>query len=312
MESIAVIVDTNNHQLIVGTGVLVGDDMILTCAHVVNSALGLDQTAQDKPIGKGIVSVQFPSLSQIKTLSTEIIYWSPLSPDNNRTIDLAVLKLRERLPVMPQPSKLSLIDDYDGRLIKIFGFPNGFKNGAWAFGKVDGKLANHCYQISGDDNPFSMVVEAGFSGTPVFDKQTNQIIGILQSKRSDLGKRIYYILPTVAILEKYHHLGRLLEQNGLTDQLIKRLFLMFRDSIKHTIHSSISGIPAASLVYYLERKANLPTASSHPDFDLDPVFKPYVESNITVSNQDGTMLDSIDFDDLDFDDLDDIDPLSFI
>jgi hypothetical protein len=39
----------------VGVGVLVGRREILTCAHVVNSALGRDRRAQDQPTGEVIV-----------------------------------------------------------------------------------------------------------------------------------------------------------------------------------------------------------------------------------------------------------------
>jgi hypothetical protein len=41
----------------VGVGVLVGPQEILTCAHVVNSALGRDRRAQDQPAGE--VTVEF-------------------------------------------------------------------------------------------------------------------------------------------------------------------------------------------------------------------------------------------------------------
>ncbi len=41
-----------------GVGVLVGQREILTCAHVVNAALGLDLRTQTQPAG--IVTVQFP------------------------------------------------------------------------------------------------------------------------------------------------------------------------------------------------------------------------------------------------------------
>jgi hypothetical protein len=41
----------------VGVGVLVGPREILTCAHLVNSALGRDRRAQDHPVGE--VTVEF-------------------------------------------------------------------------------------------------------------------------------------------------------------------------------------------------------------------------------------------------------------
>jgi hypothetical protein len=45
----------------VGVGVLVGQREIVTCAHVVNAALGRDQTAQDQP--RVPVVVEFPLLA---------------------------------------------------------------------------------------------------------------------------------------------------------------------------------------------------------------------------------------------------------
>jgi DNA-binding CsgD family transcriptional regulator len=69
----------------VGVGVLVGQRKIVTCAHVVNAALGRDQTAQDQP-GEPVV-VEFPLLAtagggQPARLTARVRRW--LAPPRER------------------------------------------------------------------------------------------------------------------------------------------------------------------------------------------------------------------------------------
>src|SRR5262249_39687271 len=54
---------------VAGVGVLVGPREVLTCAHVVNSALGHDQRSQDPP--NAAVVIDFPLLDDPATLPSD-------------------------------------------------------------------------------------------------------------------------------------------------------------------------------------------------------------------------------------------------
>src|ERR687894_47283 len=58
----------------VGVGVLVGPREILTCAHVVNAALGRDRRAQDRPAGE--ITVE-PALADGLPLRARVRCWLP-------------------------------------------------------------------------------------------------------------------------------------------------------------------------------------------------------------------------------------------
>src|SRR4051812_60320 len=84
---------------IVGTGFLVTDRHLLTCAHVVAQALGIAQDAPGPPDGD--VSLDFPLLAAGNRLSARVVAWLPVLAGSASGAgvgeDVAVLEL----PVLP-------------------------------------------------------------------------------------------------------------------------------------------------------------------------------------------------------------------
>jgi hypothetical protein len=73
----------------VGVGVLVGQREIVTCAHVVNAALGRETTAQDQP-GEP-VAVEFPLLAVAAggppaRLAARVERWLACAPRNRASL----------------------------------------------------------------------------------------------------------------------------------------------------------------------------------------------------------------------------------
>ena len=62
---------------IVGMGVLVGAREMVTCAHVVNTALGLDQRRQTRPDESTPVQVEFPLLPGEPIRLARVAAWVP-------------------------------------------------------------------------------------------------------------------------------------------------------------------------------------------------------------------------------------------
>ena len=64
---------------VVGAGFLVGEQHILTCAHVVAGALGLADDASEKP--QASVSLDVPRVAPGQFLTARVVMWRPPLPE---------------------------------------------------------------------------------------------------------------------------------------------------------------------------------------------------------------------------------------
>ncbi|HLF89058.1 MAG TPA: hypothetical protein VI451_08950, partial [Anaerolineales bacterium] len=72
--SIARVVKGQNKTPI-GAGVLVGARQVLTCAHVVNAALGREDLFNDPPSQDARITLDFPAPAPDVFLTTKIVGW---------------------------------------------------------------------------------------------------------------------------------------------------------------------------------------------------------------------------------------------
>jgi len=84
-----------------GTGFVAAPGLILTCAHVVNTALGRRENAAERPDEKALVEVWFeaaPGARIVATVDTNPDAWSEPPFERARGADICVLRLREQAP----------------------------------------------------------------------------------------------------------------------------------------------------------------------------------------------------------------------
>jgi hypothetical protein len=86
-----------------GLGLLVGADRVVTCAHVVNAALGRGLLEQDRPDGP--VLVEFPLLPAMPVRLARVVAWAP--PRGWDGGDVAGLALSESAPAGAVPVQLA-------------------------------------------------------------------------------------------------------------------------------------------------------------------------------------------------------------
>ncbi len=162
----------------VGVGVLVGLREIVTCAHVVNVALGRDRAAQDRPAGE--VTVQF-AVGDHPPLRAEVQLWLP--PPRAKAIgdDIAGLVLTStELPTGATPARLAVKPPAPGQVVDVFGYPGNplRSHGAWVEAIVRGQVESRHLQL--DSTPGSALrIQPGFSGSPVYDRDTGWVVGLL-------------------------------------------------------------------------------------------------------------------------------------
>ena len=251
-ESIIAIMKDNE---VAGIGLLVDEKKIITCAHVVNTSLGREQSHQRKPLTEGIVRIKFPFIDKVKSFRSYVDFWSPKPQDEkSNSIDIATLMIDEPVLFNVTATKFNLTENFVGRKVRFFGFPNYFSNGNWTAGTIEGKTTDGRYQVVGDANPFSPAVEARFSGTPAIDLKSNEVIGILQSKRLETGVKIYYVQPTINILDRNPNFSKCVVRNGIAHRIFNNILNESKEVLKHTLPGSFSGLTSAAIFFKLNKQ----------------------------------------------------------
>ncbi|MDN5913685.1 MAG: trypsin-like peptidase domain-containing protein [Pseudonocardia sp.] len=181
---------------VVGSGFLVGPDMVATCAHVVAEAVDGRADSPEPPTGE--VTLDFPVLGDAPAARTaRIARWSPIDDDGRG--DVALLRLSGPAPagaVMP-PLRGGDESRWDHRF-RVFGFPEGQDDGVWATGRIRGVQGTGWLQLQGapGDHP----VVGGFSGSPVWDDDSGAVIGMTVAADRLPGVTTAYLIPVADVL----------------------------------------------------------------------------------------------------------------
>ncbi|MBD2261110.1 trypsin-like peptidase domain-containing protein [Pseudanabaena sp. FACHB-2040] len=203
---------------IAGTGFLVADSYVLTCAHVVKAAL----PAVEEPIGASI-EVTFPFLGPA-SIQAAVVFCEFDEFDGGR--DAAVLHLLAPSQLAHQPMPLVPLLQFDSAVVKAFGFPNGEPLGRNLIAVTRGEVTGGWIQIEDTKGP-GLAVEAGFSGAPVWCDASQAAVGMVVARDQDRPEaKIGFILPTQKLqtplqeIQK-HSLAQLLtaHQQALTEQI---------------------------------------------------------------------------------------------
>ena len=178
-----------------GMGILVNDREIVTCAHVIDEALG--QGWQESPT-PAIVRVCFPLLEPCE--------WRDGSVDKERSLpdkDIAVIRLREGEKERAHPSvgcatfRKYVVDNK----VRAYGFRGEETKGRWAshpFGEwadgiIVGPQPGGRAQFEGLRQTGARV-EKGYSGAGVYDLEQNALVGMIVEKDRDSEKKIAQII----------------------------------------------------------------------------------------------------------------------
>jgi WD40 repeat protein len=173
-----------NEGIVVGTGFLVSNNLIVTCAHVI-------QATDADPGNK--VKVRFYLNGNECNAIVMPEFWH--SPDKE---DLSLLQLEEELPLDVKALSLGSSAGIIDHKVCTFGFPVvGEIEGIWGHGEVRGKVTergNSLLQIDSNE------ITAGFSGAPLWDEFRNRVIGIVVSvaRKDSFGKlqNVAFAIPS--------------------------------------------------------------------------------------------------------------------
>jgi hypothetical protein len=188
---------------LVGHGVLVDDEHVATCAHVVNAALGRELTSSRSAVGE-VVRLEFPLIAQLTAAPPErharVDSWDP--PGNSFDgIDVAGLTLvSEPRPTGAAPIPLATEHRLTGEVL-LYGMVTG-RPGGWVAARLRPLVSPHRQQI---DQPTSgeFTARQGFSGTPVVDAATGHVLGLLVATAVGQDSNDIYAVPLPSVVSSW-------------------------------------------------------------------------------------------------------------
>src|SRR5271166_1646252 len=175
---------------VAGSAFLISASHVMTCAHVVNVALGRAWNATERPDETARVQVEFPFARRGTGLSASVAEWRP--PADGVATDIAVLVLERDVAERPYRTIAGL--PHRGQAFWTKGFPAGQDGGMDAAGELGtpiehGRLLAHGSALPG------FFIEGGFSGAPLLDEASNAVIGMAAAAARDESKRTAFIIP---------------------------------------------------------------------------------------------------------------------
>ena len=157
---------------VVGGGALLPGGLVLTCAHVVNAALGRPVGVAERP-GDAML-VDFP-LHGISASSARVVAWSPYVALGEGDVAVVALEGGPLSAIEPLPLIERAVPADE--LLALFGFPHKRPAGVWKRElRVAGPLVGGWQQLLGrGDRDYKL--QPGFSGCPIIDAG-GRVVGV--------------------------------------------------------------------------------------------------------------------------------------
>lgn len=180
-----------------GMGLLISPLLVLTCAHVVNAALGRDVASQVRPISSDTVDVLFPFALGSKPLKARVVDWAPPKEFSG---DSALLELEHSAPADAGLGTFSVVapDQLTGSKVSVFGQERGGEVGRHEPAVLANRVSGGWWEIDARQNPES--IRPGFSGAPVFDEKRRAMVGIVTRVSKDPKRGRAYMIRTEQLL----------------------------------------------------------------------------------------------------------------
>jgi hypothetical protein len=166
-----------------GAGVYLTGRSLLTCAHVVNAALGLRVLSSQDP-GSVMLDVAFPVLSATRTWQARLAAWIPprsqrYGPTADGSLrwegDLAVLELDEEPP--PPVSPARWVEMTSGQEVRAW------YGGGQPFSYADVRVAWYEDGIGYLDGQLSgAAIDEGYSGGPLWSTVDGAVVGLVMGR----------------------------------------------------------------------------------------------------------------------------------
>jgi hypothetical protein len=182
----------------VGAGVYVGEQKIVTCAHVIEAALGLAGVIM-QPTDH--VRIDFPQSTDRRVHHAEVIKGAWFPKRDDEAGDLAVLRIVGEDVTLDSPAPLRFVGSPARRTVEVLGHPVGRLNGVWARARLIGRGGPNIEWIQMDTPTLTgKRIQQGFSGAGVIDEEDGAVIGCVVAEDTAAEDRIAWMIPTDIIV----------------------------------------------------------------------------------------------------------------
>lgn len=170
----------------VGMGIVIAPRRVLTCAHVVNQALGRDDGSTVQPDER--LLLEFPLHTIHASRVAAVSAWHPIN-SAGRPGDVAVLTLIETEKDIEAEIGVGIFADVSGRTIdgdplSVYGIVAGERTGEHVKARFVG-FARESLAQADSTGEGSRLIRPGFSGAAVFDEREQAIVGLTQGLKID-------------------------------------------------------------------------------------------------------------------------------
>jgi hypothetical protein len=187
-----------NDKSVVGMGFLVREEYVITCAHVIAKAIGLNETPAESPTST--VLLDFPLLDPNKILTANVVLWQKAIGE--KQIDIAGLQIVGHVPPNATPVELLLDSELWEHPFQTFGCPSGHPNGVWASGVIRAKQATGWIHLE-DIKVNGFEVGQVFSGAPVWDEELKATVGMVVAAEKNRDVKAAFMIPTQTLVENW-------------------------------------------------------------------------------------------------------------
>ena len=193
-----------------GAGILVDSDLVLSCAHVVNLAIGRPMHESSRPREQLQVALHTsPSEELVASIDDAADAWTAPPASSGTGADLCLLRLTK--PTTAAPAMLFPNDNLILREFRAAGYPQDWDGDLdIAIGEIVGKDAHGlfilrpppsalaAYAVENNrllrrDRRPTGVIHSGFSGGPV--EVDGTIVGLVAEARNSLAEATAYMVP---------------------------------------------------------------------------------------------------------------------
>ena len=201
----------------VGMGVAVDRRHVLTCAHVVNDALGRHAESREPPNkGQDKVHVVFPYSASGKPISGGVQIWIPVGTE--RLNDVAVVEIDEDIPKDVGVPSFSCKQEIHHLDFEVFGATSEDPCGGIVEGRIKGNLPDGTVELSGKHFE-DIFIGQGYSGAAVWSTNLHKVVGIVSRKKRDTTVLVAYMIPASLLKQAWPLLPD--SNGGETEEVVR-------------------------------------------------------------------------------------------
>jgi len=195
--------DPSDTAQTVGVGFVVDSQRVLTCAHVVNAALGREPLSQEQPGERDIVTLRLP-IREDGLREARVERWLPPPTHGVAGGDIAgLVVVREGLPDDLVAARLTEDPPVD-RTVELFGYPGDVHRplGGWVPGMLRNRVGGDLLQIDSDEGA-AWRAQPGYSGTPVIVPGALTVLGMFKAASPEGAYADSYAIPSATLREAW-------------------------------------------------------------------------------------------------------------